>query len=58
MRLLEAETAYDLGITYGEEWYNIPVMTREYMIATSLARKWLEVLMAEEAHRESNARSR
>ena len=53
VRLLEAETAYDLGIEFGNKWYDIPVIAREHMIATRLARQWMETLASEEAVKES-----
>lgn len=55
IRLLEAETSYDIGLAL-DDWYALPVITREYMIATRLARKWLDALAAEEAI--NNAKSR
>jgi len=54
-RLIEAETAYELGIRFDEEWYNIPVVSREYMIATRLAKRWLDIMNTEESIK--NARS-
>ena len=49
VRLLEAETAYDLGIPFDNTWYNMPVEAREYMIATRLARNWIQSLANEKA---------
>ena len=41
VRLLEAETAIKIGIPFNEEWYDIPIIAREHMVATILARNWI-----------------
>jgi hypothetical protein len=53
VRLLEAETAKDNGISFGNDWYSIPVQVREYMIAARLARQWIETLQADDIMRRS-----
>lgn len=49
IRLLEAETSKEYSIPFTEEWYKIPVISREAMIAASVARKWLDSLQQEDA---------
>jgi hypothetical protein len=44
MRFIEAVTAYELGIPFNEAWYEIPLKSREYMIATRLGKEWLKNL--------------
>lgn len=47
LRFTEMETSmeYDTKI---EEWYTIPVEAREQMVASVLAKRWIENLMAQD----------
>jgi hypothetical protein len=49
MRFIEAVTAYELGISYNEDWFRIPLKSREYMVATRLGKEWLSNLHEEYA---------
>jgi hypothetical protein len=49
MRFIEAVTAYELGISYNEVWFEIPLKSREYMVATRLGKEWLSNLHEEHA---------
>lgn len=53
VRLWEAEAAIATGRTL-EEWYKLPLIEREYIIATRLADKWIESLMIDDAVSEAN----
>ena len=45
IRLLEAEAAERMGIMFGEDWYDLPLIVREYNVATMVAQRWMESLM-------------
>jgi hypothetical protein len=42
---METSMEYDTKI---EEWYTIPVEAREQMVASVLAKRWIENLMAQD----------
>jgi len=49
LRLWEAESALELRIILSE-WYKLPVIEREHIIATRLAEGLIEGLMQKEAY--------
>jgi hypothetical protein len=49
MSYIESLTAYELNIPYTEEWFRMPLKSREYMVATRLAKEWLNSLHEENA---------
>lgn len=49
MRFIEASTAYAFSIPYDERWFEIPVKSRTYMVATKLGKEWLHSLQEEYA---------
>jgi hypothetical protein len=55
-RLLESETALEYGISFDSTWYNIPLISREVMIAGRIGRQWISSLQDKEAA--ANVRSR
>jgi len=50
---LEAEAAKDYGIPFDYHWYELPVRTREVMIAAKMGKTWLDNLQEEEIVRRS-----
>jgi hypothetical protein len=48
-RLLEASTAEAYGISFDEAWYDIPIISRENMIAARLASGWIDSLLTKQA---------
>jgi hypothetical protein len=50
VRYIEALTAFEAGIPFGEEWYSIPVEAREQMIATRIAHNTLTNLITMQAN--------
>lgn len=48
MRLWEAESAIALKMTL-EDWYNLPVIEREHIVATRIAEALIENLVQKEA---------
>lgn len=50
---MESSTALELGIPYDETWFSIPLKSREYIMATRIARDWLKSLHEENAMRSS-----
>jgi hypothetical protein len=55
MSYIESLTAYELKIPYTEEWFSMPLKSREYMVATRLAKEWLSSLHEENAVLRANA---
>ena len=49
VRLWEAEVAEATGIPFDERWYDIPIITREMMVAAHLGRRWADSLLEEQA---------
>ena len=49
MRFIEAVTAFTLGIPYDERWFEIPLKSRTYMVATRLGKEWMNNLQEEYA---------
>lgn len=49
MRFIEAVTAYELGIPFNETWFEMPLKSREYMVATRLGKEWIRNLHEEYA---------
>jgi len=49
MRFIEAVTAHTLGMSYDETWFEIPILSRTYMVATRLGKEWLNNLQEEYA---------
>lgn len=45
----------EMGILPDEGWYDIPIRTRERMVATRMARKVIEAAAAQEALEEAYA---
>jgi len=52
LRLWEAEAAVDMRITL-EDWYKLPLIEREHIIAVRVAGRWLENVMTEDAVKEA-----
>jgi hypothetical protein len=50
LRLWEAETAIASNIPFDENWYTIPQITREQMIAAHLSKGWINTLLEMEAY--------
>ena len=50
-RLWEAEAAESYGIPYSSEWYTLPVIAREHMVASMLGKRWMEALTALEMNK-------
>jgi len=53
VRLLEAETSREHGMSFDEAWYALPLLTREMMVAARIGRQWLSSLQAEDAAKRS-----
>lgn len=49
VRFLESETAYQLNMEL-DTWYQLPRVTRENLIATRLARGWVDMISTEAAY--------
>ena len=53
-RLWEAEAAVDTNRTL-EDWYALPLIEREHIIAVRIANRWIESLMMDEAVKKANS---
>ena len=54
LRLWEAESAVDMKMTL-EDWYKLPLIEREHIVATKVAGRWLESIMIDDAVNEANS---
>jgi len=52
IRLWEAEAALDMRTTL-EDWYKLPLIEREHIIAVRVAGRWLDNVMVDEAVRKA-----